>query len=67
MRNVPGLLTCARYLYRRIVGFRNVVVQGYSDVDSHIVWDVVAIRSIREVTRLAIKVVEELRRRGIDC
>jgi uncharacterized protein YutE (UPF0331/DUF86 family) len=54
-------------LYRRIVGFRNVVVHEYSDVDSSIVLDIITNKKYREVARLATKVVEELEKRGIDC
>ena len=27
--------------YRRIIGFRNVLIHGYADVDDRLVWDVV--------------------------
>ena len=54
-------------LYRRIVGFRNVVVHEYSDFDSSIVLDILANKKYREVARLATKVIEELEKRGIDC
>ncbi|WP_288006240.1 DUF86 domain-containing protein [Thermofilum sp.] len=54
-------------LYRRIVGFWNVVVHEYSDVDSSIVLDIITNKKYREVARLATKVVEELEKRGMDC
>ena len=53
--------------YRRIIGFRNIVVHEYGEVDPSIVRDVIMNRKYREVTRLALRVFEELRRRGVDC
>ena len=54
-------------LYRRVVGFRNIVVHMYGEVNPDIVREVIRDRRYRDVTRLGIKIVEELRRRGVDC
>jgi uncharacterized protein YutE (UPF0331/DUF86 family) len=44
-----------------------VVVHEYGDVDSRILRDIITNKKYKEVARIAIKVVEELERRGIDC
>jgi len=54
-------------LYRRVVGFRNIVVHAYGEVNPDIVREVIRDRRYRDVARLGIKIVEELRRRGVDC
>ena len=54
-------------LYRRVVGFRNIVVHMYGEVNPDIVREVIRDRKYRDVAKLGIKIVEELRRRGVDC
>ena len=53
--------------YRSIVKFRNIVVHQYGVVDINVIRRIIGNREYRDVARLGIKVVEELRRRGIDC
>ena len=47
--------------------FRNIVIHQYGIVDINIIRRIIGNREYRDVARLGIKVVEELRRRGIDC
>lgn len=53
--------------YRSIVRFRNIVIHQYGIVDINIIRRIIGNREYRDVTKLGIKVVEELRRRGVDC
>ena len=53
--------------YRSIIRFRNIVIHQYGIVDINIIRRIIGNREYRDVARLGIKVVEELRRRGIDC
>jgi uncharacterized protein YutE (UPF0331/DUF86 family) len=53
-------------LYRRVVGFRNIVVHGYCSVSAETVREVIRGRRCRGVARLGLKVFDELRRRGFD-
>ena len=50
-----------------IVRFRNIVVHQYGVVDINVIRRIIGNREYRDVARLGIKVVEELRKRGIDC
>ncbi|AET33954.1 DUF86 domain-containing protein [Pyrobaculum ferrireducens] len=52
--------------YRAVVRFRNIVVHQYGAVDAAVVKRIVRDREYREVAKLAVKIVEELRRRGAD-
>jgi uncharacterized protein YutE (UPF0331/DUF86 family) len=52
--------------YRKVAGFRNIVVHMYSEVNQDIVREVIGGRRYRDVAKLGIKIVEELRRRGAD-
>jgi uncharacterized protein YutE (UPF0331/DUF86 family) len=45
-------------LYRALVGFRNVVVHGYTAVDLAVVEDILKRRLYREVLRLVYKILE---------
>lgn len=53
--------------YRSIVRFRNIVVHQYGIIDINVIRRIIGNREYREVARLGIKIVEELRKRGIDC
>jgi uncharacterized protein YutE (UPF0331/DUF86 family) len=53
--------------YRRVVGFRNIAVHMYSEVNLDIVKEIIRDRRYRNVAKLGIKIVEELRRRRADC
>ena len=53
--------------YRSIVRFRNIVVHQYGVVDINVIRRIIGNREYRDAARLGIKVVEELRRHGIDC
>jgi uncharacterized protein YutE (UPF0331/DUF86 family) len=52
--------------YRAVVRFRNILVHQYGAVDAAVVKRIVRDREYREVAKLAVKIVEELRRRGAD-
>jgi len=52
--------------YSRIVGFRNIVVHEYGEVNSRIVREIIESKKYRDIARLGMKIVEELRKRGID-
>ena len=54
-------------LYRRVVGFRNIVVHGYCSVSAETVGGIIRERRYRDVARLGLKIFDELRRRGLDC
>jgi len=54
-------------LYRRVVGFRNIVVHGYCSVSAETVRGIIRERRYRDVARLGLKIFDELRRRGLDC
>ncbi len=64
-----GILSSEEFSkYRSIVRFRNIVVHQYGVVDINVIRRIIGNREYRDVTRLGIKVVEELRRRGgVDC
>ena len=47
--------------------FKNIVVHQYGVIDINVIRRIIGNREYRDVARLGIKVVEELRRRGIDC
>uniref|UniRef100_A0A7C3WLA8 DUF86 domain-containing protein n=1 Tax=Thermofilum pendens TaxID=2269 RepID=A0A7C3WLA8_THEPE len=53
--------------YIKVVGFRNVVVHEYGEVNSRIVREIIEGRRYRDVARLGVKTFEELRKRGVDC
>jgi len=52
--------------YSRIVGFRKIVVHEYGEVNSRIVREIIESKKYRDIARLGMKIVEELRKRGID-
>ncbi|MGC9171030.1 MAG: DUF86 domain-containing protein [Thermoproteus sp.] len=52
--------------YRAVVRFRNTAVRRYGAVDAAVIARIVRNREYREAARLAVKIVEELRRRGAD-
>ncbi len=63
-----GLLSNEEFSrYRSIVRFRNIVVHQYGIIDINVIRRIIGNREYREVARLGIKIVEELRKRGIDC
>ena len=63
-----GILSSEEFnRYRSIVRFRNIVIHQYGVVDINVIRRIIGNREYRDVARLGIKVVEELRRRGIDC
>ena len=53
-------------LLRRIIGLRDVVVHEYQTVSRELVARILAERRYLEPARLARKIVEEARRRGLD-
>lgn len=70
---VPELLAKAGALssdetrvLRGIVGFRNVVVHSYASVSRHLVHELLAERKFRDLERLALRIVEWARERGVD-
>jgi uncharacterized protein YutE (UPF0331/DUF86 family) len=52
--------------YRKVAGFRNIVVHMHIEVNPDIVREVIRGRRYKDVAKLGIKIVEELRRRGAD-
>jgi len=54
-------------LYRKVVGFRNIVVHGYSTINPEIIKEIIQEKRYRDVAKLALKIFEELHRKGIDC
>ena len=52
--------------YRRVVGFRDAILHAYSRVDSGLVRRLIEGKEYEKVYSLALNVVEELKRRGID-
>ena len=52
--------------YRRVVSFRNTVVHAYARVNFDLVRKIIEEKEFEKVYLLALKVVEELRKRGID-
>ena len=52
--------------FRRIVGFRNVVVHSYASVSKQLVRAILVERRFRDLERLALKIVEWAHRRGVD-
>ena len=52
--------------YRRVVGFRNTVVHAYARVNFDLVRKIIEGREFEKVYLLALKVVEELKKRGVD-
>jgi len=53
-------------LFRRVLGFRNVVVHEYVSIDLGLVERVLRSREYRRVLELAEKVFRELAKRGCD-
>ncbi|WP_373419228.1 HepT-like ribonuclease domain-containing protein [Vulcanisaeta moutnovskia] len=67
-----GLLSNEEFSrYRSVVRFRNncgsSIWNYYGIIDVNIIRRIISNREYREVAKLGVKVVEELRRRGIDC
>jgi uncharacterized protein YutE (UPF0331/DUF86 family) len=52
--------------YRRVVGFRNIAVHAYASIDLEIVRRIITEREFERVYYLALKIVNELKKRGID-
>ena len=52
--------------YRAVVRFRNIVIHQYAAVDIGVIRRIIGKREYREVAKIAVKLVEELRRRGVD-
>ncbi len=62
-----GLLSSDDYDFLvRVIGFRNIVVHEYADVDMELVREIVARREYARVAVLAGKLVGEASRRGLD-
>ncbi|RLE99224.1 MAG: DUF86 domain-containing protein [Thermoprotei archaeon] len=53
-------------LFKRIIGFRNVVVHGYLRVSKSIVLEILSEHKHREILRLALRIAEWASRRGVD-
>ncbi|MFP3202575.1 MAG: HepT-like ribonuclease domain-containing protein [Sulfolobus sp.] len=52
--------------YRRVVSFRNIVVHEYASINLEIVKRIIAGKEFEKVYVLALKIVEELKKRNID-
>ena len=56
LARVDGALAARISEHRRIIAFRNILIHGYAEVDSRLVWDVIETRLAtlrREVAELA--------------
>ena len=53
-------------LLEKIAGFRNVVVHGYCEISREILEEILAERKYRDIGRLALRVAEWARERGLD-
>jgi uncharacterized protein YutE (UPF0331/DUF86 family) len=52
--------------YKRVVGFRNIAVHEYTRVDLEVVKRIITKKEFKKVYSLAVKIVKELRKRGIN-
>jgi len=52
--------------FRKIVGFRNVLVHGYTSVSRQLVREILVERRFKDLERLALKIVEWARKHGVD-
>ncbi len=63
-----GLLSNEEFnMYRSVVRFRNIVVHQYGIIDINVIRRIIGNREYRDVAKLGIKIMEELRKRGVDC
>jgi len=53
-------------LFRRIVGFRNIIVHRYLGIDMGLLKRIINEKLYRDIARLALKIIEEAEKRGID-
>ncbi len=53
-------------VFRKIVGFRNVLVHGYTSVSRRLVHEILVERRFKDLERLALKIVEWTRKHGVD-
>ncbi len=53
--------------YRSIVRFRNLVIHQYGIIDVDVIRRIIGNGEYRDTARLGLKIVNELKRRGIDC
>jgi len=53
-------------LYRRAVGFRNIAVHEYITINLDIVSKIIREKEFERIYLLAVKIVEELKKRGVD-
>jgi len=62
-----GLIGDEEYLFiRRLIGFRNIVVHAYADVNMGLVRGILERGEYRKVALLAARLLEEAHRRGLD-
>lgn len=52
--------------YRRVVSFRNIAVHEYASINLEIVKRIIVGKEFEKVYILALKIVEELKKRNID-
>jgi uncharacterized protein YutE (UPF0331/DUF86 family) len=52
--------------YRRVLGFRNVTVYEYASINLEMVEKIISGKEFKKVYLLALKIVNELKKRGID-
>jgi len=53
-------------LFRRIVGFRNIIVHRYLGIDVDLLKRIINEKLYHDIARLALKIIEEAEKRGID-
>jgi uncharacterized protein YutE (UPF0331/DUF86 family) len=54
-------------IYRSLVGFRNIAIHQYGSLNPNVIRGIISGRRYRDAAKVGVKVVDELRKRGIDC
>ncbi len=54
-------------IYRFLVGFRNIAIHQYGSLNPNVIRGIISGRRYRDAAKVGVKVVDELRKRGIDC
>jgi len=54
-------------IYRSLVGFRNIAIHQYGSLNPNVIRGIISGRRYRDAAKVGVKVVNELRKRGIDC
>ncbi len=54
-------------IYSSLVGFRNIAIHQYGSLNPNVIRGIISGRRYRDAAKVGVKVVDELRKRGIDC